>query len=53
MPTKAILHHGRLVLESLHNAKEAARVHAARIDLQAAMLEAENRETSRHWKHAN
>lgn len=41
-PSPSILQQGKLVLESLQYREEAARFHAARIDLQSAMLEAES-----------
>ncbi len=51
LTTEAIVQRGRLALESLQFREEAARIHAARIDLQAALGDAEEGNTSRlqHW----
>jgi len=49
--SEAMLQRGKLALESLQFREEAARIHAARIDLQAALGDAESGNTKRlqHW----
>ncbi len=51
LTSEAMLQRGKLALESLKFREEAARIHAARIDLQAALGDAENGNTNRlqHW----